>query len=493
MKRRVVLRQQWLKQKVHISWHIAFWAPGVLIGIALAPWTDNSFADNAWIIIAASLAVTVCIKRVRYLFLVAILSGVVLGLWRGADRFGALHAYSGLYGQVVVLKGTVTEDTSYGPKGDQRIRVGGVMIRGEQLPGTIWVSTQNKTDIKRGDIVTLSGLLGEGFGNIPASMFRAKVDLVVRPEPGDIGRRVRDWFGAGVAKAMPAQDADFALAYLVGQKLTLSDTLAQQLKVVGLIHAVVASGYHLTVLIEVVRRLLARVSKYLTALFGAGMITGFIMITGFSPSMTRAGLVSGLSLVAWYYGRVIHPMVLLPFAAGLTALYQPEYIWGDVGWYLSFAAFAGVLLLAPLLHHYFWGTAQPSMFREILLATFAAQITTLPITMHVFGYYSIYTLLANLLVVPLVPLTMLLTFISGVFGLFIPPLAPLFGHLVSWILSYMKSVVGLIAGLPGAQTEVDFSIQALVIGYVIVGLLMVFLWRQTKHNFRGNRQAETEL
>lgn len=490
MKQSKILRSNWLSQKVHISWHIAYLSLGIISGIALAPHWGGVFAGNEWLLIVISICPTICIKRTRYLLITSVIVGCIFGLWRGADRHDALAEYKPLYGTEVVLRGVVSEDTSYGPKGDQRVRISNVTIQNQTFAGTVWVSTQNHSDIKRGDTISLSGLLNEGFGNIPASMFRADVESVERPYPGDIGRRTRDWFANGVNEAMPPDDANFALAFLVGQKLTLTEGFADKLKVVGLIHAVVASGYHLTVLIGLVRRLFVKVSKYLTTLFAAGMIGGFIMITGFSPSMTRAGLVSGLSLAAWYYGRVIHPLVLLPFAAALTAIYQPEYVWGDVGWYLSFAAFAGVIILAPLLNHYFWGRdKKPSLLREVLIATFAAQLATLPITMHVFGYYSMYALLANALVVPLIPLTMLLTFISGLLGLLITPIAPWFGHLVSWLLDYMKMIVNWIIQLPSSQTEITFSVGAVIIGYVLIGLLTVFLWVKTKHNFRDNSKV----
>jgi competence protein ComEC len=482
-----IVTWDWWKEQIHISWFFAWVSVAILIGIAIAPHTSETFLDISWVVIGLSIVGTVLIKRTRYMVWLAIIAGLLFGLWRGSAASEELTAYQLYIGKSVAVTGHVSEDTSYGKNGDLRFRVDRVHIEGEPLTGNIWVSTSEQSDIKRGDYVTLKGLLGEGFGNIPASMFRAKIEKIVRPNPGDIGRRVRDWFGTGVYRAMPAEDASFAMAYLVGQKLTTSETLIDQLRTVGLIHAVVASGYHLTVLVGVVRRLFVKVSKYLSTLLSLGMIVGFILITGFSPSMSRAGLVSGLSLAAWYYGRIIHPLILLPFAAAITALVRPEYVWGDVGWYLSFIAFTGVILCAPLINRYFWGEKQPSILREILVATFAAQLATLPLTIHVFGYYSAYALLANLLVVPLVPLVMLLTFVSGVAGLAVSGIAHWFGLPVTIILQYMTTVVDWIAHLPGAKTELTFSMTAVVISYMAIGVFILYLWRATEYDFRADK------
>ena len=53
---------------------------------------------------------------------------------------------------------------------------------------------------------------------------------------------------------------------------------------------------------------------------------------------------SGLGLLAWYFGRVIRPSVLLLVSGAATGLVNPLYVWGDPGWYLSFLAFAGGVL-----------------------------------------------------------------------------------------------------------------------------------------------------
>lgn len=484
----------WVRQKVHFSWFIASTSIGVLVGISTAPITGEIFVGGEWLVIALAFCVICATRRSRYMVLAALFCGTLIGLWRGSIEQANLSKYSPYGGRYVVVRGRVTEDTSFGPKGDQRLRVGDVKIDTVHLPGSIWASTSSKAPIKRGDMVQLVGKLEEGFGNIPASMFRAEVSDISRPNPGDVGRRARDWFGGGVEQAIPGENAQFALAYLVGQKLTISDTLSDQLKTVGLMHAVVASGAHLTILIGTVRRLLVRLSKYLTALFSVGMVSSFILVTGFSPSMTRAGLVTLLGLAAWYYGRVIHPLVLLPFAAALTVLYSPAYMWGDIGWYLSFAAFSGVIILSPLLHHYFWGrNVRPGFIRDILVATVAAQIVTLPIVMYAFGYFSGYALLANLLVVPLVPLVMLLTFITGLVGLAVPLFAPWVGIPLNLVLEYMKSIIGWLAALPGARNEVSLSITMVIVGYLAIAAIVAYLWRITKHDFRRDTKVQHDF
>lgn len=129
--------------------------------------------------------------------------------------------------------------------------------------------------------------------------------------------------------------------------------------------------------------------------------------------MTRAGLVAGLSLWAWYYGRKFHPVTLLAVAASITVLVHPPYVWGDIGWALSFAAFSGVIVLAPLLIAYFYGNTKPRFVARIIIETGSAQLVTLPIMLGVFGQFSVVALLSNVMVLTLVPYAMALVFVAG--------------------------------------------------------------------------------
>jgi len=482
--------RRWVNKRLHISWFIAWTSFGFLIGVALSVLSWSSiFADAAWLIVGTSLFAVGALNRKTYIIILALSAGLIFGLWRGAIERQALNSYRPYYGNNFTISGKVAEDTSYGPQGDQRLRLGYIKIHNQNLPEQIWVSTNSTLDIKRGDLVTLRGQLEKGFGNIPASIYRASVVKVTRPYPGDIGRRVRDKFADGIRRAIPDPEASLGIGYLVGQRSTLSEDLDQQIKTVGLTHAVVASGYNLTILVAFACKLFAKKSKYLATLSGGTMIAGFMLITGFSPSMSRAGLVSGLSLIAWYYGRKIHPFVLLPFAAAITALIRPAYIWGDIGWYLSFAAFVGVIVLAPLLHHYFWGESKkPHLLRELLVGTISAQAATLPIILLTFHQYSQYALLANLLVLPLVPLAMMMTFISGLSGLLAPSFAHIAGLPASFILTYMVKIIGTISNFPNAKTEITFALPIMTASYITLMILIGLLWQKTQHKFRTEHE-----
>jgi competence protein ComEC len=170
-------------------------------------------------------------------------------------------------------------------------------------------------------------------------------------------------------------------------------------------------------------------------------------VTGFSASIVRAAIVSLLTLWAWFYGRRIKPLVLISFTAALTGMFSPFYVWGDLGWYLSFLAFFGVLIIAPIISARA-SSKPPKILTAVLIETFSAQIMTQPLIMMTFGQFSLIALIANLLVVPLVSLAMLLSAIAAAAGTWAAPVAGWFALPAKILLTYMLDIVHIMANIP---------------------------------------------
>jgi len=400
-----------------------------------------------------------------------------------------LKDFNSFYGKRVQITGQVKDDIDAGSSSQIVIRLGNVSIENKDLPGMVWV-TSKPEDIKRGDTIIISGVLKKGFGTFSAAVYGASMKKVIHPKPGDIARVVRDWFSDAIRSVIPDPEASLGVGYLVGQRRTLPMDLVVALQFAGLTHIVVASGYNLTILVRITRRVFAKLSKYLAALSAGLMVLCFVAITGASPSMVRAGIVAGLSLAAWYYGRKFHPIVLLAIAVATTVLINPSYAWGDLGWQLSFMAFAGVMIVAPLAQRYFFGNKKPGTIAQILGETIAAQIVTAPIIIMAFGQISNVAVFANLLILPLVPLAMLLTFIAGIVSVLMPGVATFVSLPAYWLLHYMVVVAEFFAGLPWAVSEIGFMWWHIVTVYVLIIGACFYMWRVTKYNLRETNLVE---
>lgn len=479
-----------MKRPVHISLLIGIFGLCITAGIWSSQYVSGYFVSAGWIVCGVFLFVIASVNRQRLAVILVIIAGFLIGAARGGINQIGLNTYQPLFGKNVTVEGTVVEDTAFGAAGDQHIKINNITVKGEGLQGIIWLSTQSLTEIKRSDRVKVSGRLSEGFGNFPAAIYRADLISVERIEYSDVARDIRDKFADGVRKVVEEPQASLGIGYLVGQRTALPEDLTENLRILGLTHIIVASGYNLSILVRFSRRLFAKISKYLTILVGFVLTFSFVLITGLSPSMTRAGLVTGLCLVAWYFGRAIHPLVLLPFAACVTALINPAYVWGDLGWYLSFAAFGGVIVLSPLLIHYFWGAVRPNSLLQILVETVSAQLATMPIIALAFGQYAPLAIVSNLLVLPLVAFAMAATSLAAVAGLILGSDLYFLGLPAQWLLGYMTWIVDKLAQFPLAVAEISFSTGVLVACYIVLISVCIYLYRRTRHDFHEDNIIE---
>lgn len=480
----------WLLQKIHVSWLVASWCVGVVVGaiwVIMLPF--GMFAGMGWLFLGFVLLLPIVKTQRRWMTVLALISGVSVGLWRGSAGQVGLEKYEQLIGQSVTLSGRVLEDPDIDKRGQTVLRLSDLVFSEHELPGNVWVVTKKTDVVRRSDRVTVSGKMTEGFGSFVGAIYRAEIEQVERPVPGDVAVGVRDWFAERVRMHIPDPEASLGLGYLLGLRRALPSGLVEALQIAGLTHVIVASGYNLTILVRLSRRLFVRVSKYLAMLSSTAMILAFMAVTGMSPSMSRAGLVAGLSLAAWYYGRKIHPLVLLPLAAAVTLLVNPQFGWNDLGWQLSFAAFAGVIILAPLLQRYFFGDKEPGAIRQVAGETLSAQIFTLPLLVMAFGMMSNVALLANVLILPLVPLAMLLVFLAGIFAT-VPLLGAVIAAPTTWLLSYMVWVAEWLAGQSWAQMEVSITWWMVVLAYIVLSLAVWWMVRVTGYKLQESSVVE---
>ena len=243
-------------------WQVTAACLGVLVGVGCAQWA-NRFDAAWWLVLAMGIAVACIVVGQRWMLVGMVIAGGLLGLWRGSVAQHDISMYSNQFGQHVRLTGKVTEDPETNKRGELVLRLGAISDHGRSLGGELWVTTSNHPGLQRSDRVVIDGKLTEGFGSFAASIKKATIISVQREQPGDIALVIRNDFSAHVEQAVQGASASLGIGYLLGEKQGLPEELVTALKVAGLTHIVVASGYNLTVLVRLARRLFEKVSKFL--------------------------------------------------------------------------------------------------------------------------------------------------------------------------------------------------------------------------------------
>lgn len=279
-------------------------------------------------------------------------------------------------------------------------------------------------------------------------------------------------FQEGLAQAIPEPGASLASGLITGGKQGLGTTLLDAFIVAGLVHIVVLSGYNVMIVAEGILRVFAFLPRRSSAVLAGLVIALFVLAAGAGAASVRAGLMAGLGLVARATGRTYAVVRALLVVAAVMLLMNPLLLAFDPGFQLSFVATLGLILLAPIIETRL--TLIRSLFwRDLLAATLAAQIAVLPLLLYQTGLFSLVSLPANLLVLPLVPLAMLLSAFAGVVGMVLPGIAPYLGLPAHLVLSFIISIAEYASSLSLASVSVpQFPFAVTVLSYVGLGFVI---------------------
>jgi competence protein ComEC len=478
-----------LTHKVHKFYLNFAFLVAILLGFIVAAILRISFfAPIPWLILSLILLIFSFWKRQIFAFIFIIFAGFLLSFWRFSNFQIQKNNLAKFVGAEVEVRGILIEDADKNTEtGEVSLKLAVQKIGEQEMAGKIWARTKTTKLVRRSDEVIVYGKMREGFGSFGGSISRAQIVKII-PKTEAV-RDLRDSFASGIAKFITSPQLELGLGYLLGQKNSLPTDLETALRATALTHVVVASGYNLTVLVNFARRKFGKLSKRLAAFGAVVMVCGFVLVVGFSPSMTRAGIVALLGILFWYFGRRPNAYFLLIFVASLTLLVAPENLF-DLGWQLSFGSFFGVMILAPLLKNFLFEEPQKlGTLASTFFETISAQIATLPLIVYTFGTFSTVSIFANMLVLPFVSLAMLLTFLTGIFAQILPALAQIFGWLAEIILGYSVGVIKFFGSQTGAQFEITLSVPQTLALYFGLVLLVIFLHFKT----RPKREIETTV
>jgi competence protein ComEC len=279
---------------------------------------------------------------------------------------------------------------------------------------------------------------------------------------------VRDRAEAALERGMPAAEAALARGFVLGQDDRIDARTVEEFKRSGLAHLLAVSGQNVVLLGLLAVPLLAALGVSLRARLICIMvlIAIYVPVTGAGPSIQRAGVMGAAAIVAGLAGTPRSRWYALGLAAFATLAVNPRAS-ADVGWQLSFAAVAGILLWAAPIRAAILsrrGSAAERARTPIRRAladgaslTIAATLATAPLMAHHFESLSVAALPANMLALPAVAPVMWLGMLTAMAGQ-VPaiPVEPL-NALNALLIGYVAWVAHVL-GSPGwAQAGVQLS------------------------------------
>lgn len=329
---------------------------------------------------------------------------------------------------------------------------------------------------------------GKGFFLIASQ----KGDMEVIPADRLTLRTMPVYFVRAIEDKIDVLFADdvspFAKALLLGDTDELSYETDTALKVSGIRHIAAVSGLHVAILYGAVVLLLGR-RGILSTLLSWIVLLVFAAAAGFTPSVTRACIMTGVLGLSYTLEREYDPPTALSFACICMLMVNP-FAASSASLQLSVSSVAGILMFAQPLNIWLRSRipVQPrnlaasriiGWFTGTVAVTLSAMVFTTPFTVYYFGMISLIGVLTNLLTLWIISTIFIGIIASCILGAMSEGVGSAAAWVIGWLIRYVQFVAGTLArfSFAAVYTESKWIAGWVVLCYI---LLILFFLRGRK-------------
>jgi competence protein ComEC len=344
----------------------------------------------------------------------------------------------------------------------------------------------------------------KGLGAVGFGLGRAEI-VALAEDRGGRGvsysiARLRHRITNKITTALPGPQGGLAAALMTGEKRAVDEKTVQSLRDSGLAHLLSISGLHVGLVAGIIftgiRFILALIPfiglRYpikkwaaIAAICGA---FAYALIAGATLPTQRAFLMLSIALLAVVSDRRGISMRSLAWAAMVVLIIQPESLLGP-SFQMSFAA------VMALIAVYEWvsqrrqkqATEQIKLksgyFKTvggyivgIGLTTLVAGLATAPYSAFHFNRIADYSLIANLIAVPVTALWVMPWAVIS-FALMGLGLEHVALNIMSWGLELVMMIAGWVSGLPGSVTMIQAA-PTISITIISIGMIWLCIWHR---------------
>ncbi|MDE5789636.1 MAG: ComEC/Rec2 family competence protein [Muribaculaceae bacterium] len=290
---------------------------------------------------------------------------------------------------------------------------------------------------------------------------------------------MRDKFVSFIEKQpLQKETRNFIITLLAGDRNYLDENTRSLFADAGISHVLALSGMHIGVIAGILLFLLFPLNflgKYkIRFLLTAIILWFYAFLTGMSPSIVRACVMSTAFIVAIMLERKNSALNSLALAGFIILLFSPNAFF-EVGFQLSFICVASLILFADKLNPIDRRT-HPKLYYlfALILASLITTFTSWIIVAYYFQSFPTMFLPSNLLIIPFLPfyvVLVLLCLVSGMIGFNFTFLY----QFTDRIYEVLKSIITFFAYKSSLPIEVPA--MAVILWLFGVAILAFFLYR----------------
>lgn len=244
-------------------------------------------------------------------------------------------------------------------------------------------------------------------------------------------------------KLLENKKACLLIGLLIGDTDEIDEETKEDFRNSNLTHMLAVSGLHVSYVLLAVNYIITKVKihKKLSKIIVMLLILFFILVTGATPSVLRAGTMTIYLILGGIFYRRISVFSSLNLSLLVIIIMNP-YCLFDVGLQLSYAGTIGIVYLYPIIKEKIYNKANS------ILITISANIVIIPIIMYNFNTILLTFFISNLLAGPIIGIIIILGFSIIIISLIFFPIANIFSKILNLLIILFLNTVKACANLP---------------------------------------------
>ncbi len=321
----------------------------------------------------------------------------------------------------------------------------------------------------------------------------------------EILRQIREKLIDVYRELLPEKEGNIIVAMLLGDKSNLDKDIKRLYQQVGISHIIAISGLHLAIIGGRLFKILRKIglSWIVSGIISVILIISYGILTGLGQATLRAIIMLIISIIGQIIGRTYDMLTSISIAAIIMLFFNVHKLL-DAGFLLSYGAVIAISIVYPILKKCL---EEIFLIREEgkksdrsklkkdyriikkngivykifdgLLLSISVQLVSIPIILHFYYETSLYGIILNVFVIPLMSILMPIAILGGVIGLVYLPLGKIVIAISYYILKIYEISAQWVSNTIGNRI-VTGNIRPvyILIYYIILIILLYFIYNK---------------
>lgn len=282
------------------------------------------------------------------------------------------------------------------------------------------------------------------------------------------------------------------IGILIGDTSYIDEKTEDDFKNSSLAHMLAVSGQHIAYIIIAISFALkvSRLGKTTGKIISICILILFMLITGLTASVFRAGIMGILIILASLFYRKSDIYTNLGLSMLIILFSNPFTIY-DVGLWLSYGGTLGIVLFQKIFNELIVINVKNKVFqkilefiKEMLVITISAQIIIIPIMALNFNQISIIFWLSNILASPIIAICIISGFILIIISIIFFPLSKILVIPIKFLINLLILIAEKTANIPFSNILVTTPTIGFVVIYYICLIIILYNKRTNKKQYR---------